>query len=60
MCGKKKRKERRKNVKNKTLEAGEVARYVSASTVCGRTMSVDVEGCNYEITCLEERCEEKS
>lgn len=51
----KKRKERGKNVKNKTLEAGEVARYVSASTVCDRTMSVDVEDCNYEITCLEER-----
>jgi hypothetical protein len=58
MCGKKKG--RGKNVKNKTSEAGEVARYVSASTVFDRTMSMDVEDCNYEITCLEERCEEES
>lgn len=55
----KKRKERGKNVKNKTLEAGEVVRYASSSRVCDRTMSVDVEDCNYEITCLEERCEEE-
>lgn len=60
MVKKKKKKERGKNVKNKTLEAGEVARYVSESTVCDRKMSVDVEDCNYEITCLEERCEEGS
>jgi hypothetical protein len=54
-----KKKERGKNFKNKTLETGEVARYVSSSTVCDRTKSVDVEDCNYEITCLQERCEEE-
>jgi hypothetical protein len=59
MYGKKK-KERGKNVKNKTSEAGEVARYVSSSTGCDRTMRLDVEGCNYDITCLEERCKGES
>jgi hypothetical protein len=46
--------ERRKNVKNKMLEEGEAAKYVSASIVCDRTIGVDVEGCNYEITLLGE------